>query len=482
MTVPLRLRRLLATALPAVLLVALAACDNAAYPNSVFHSHTETNRDVGYLFRILIEFGTLVFIFVEGILLYAIWRFRRRSEDDRPEHVHGNTTLEILWTAIPALILLFIAVPTVRTIFRTQAKASSDALQVEVIGHQWWWEFRYPQYKIVTANELYLPVGRKVNFSLKSADVLHSFSIPQLSGKRDLITNHTNYLWFTPDSIGETAVNGMCAEYCGSSHANMRFKTFTVTPANFASWVKHQQSPAAFGAVAAPAAAAALPGAPSAAPGAVATATGPGASPAQIATSASSTPTAGGAATIPSRAPEDPVVTKGRNGPGMAPIATTPPPVPVTLASTGVEQAGFIAFPREKMPSHTMPKTPLPDGVADWNESIHGDAEKGRAFISSYGGGCAGCHMINGNPTMMGVVGPNLTHVGTRATIAGGLYPNDTKHLALWIRNARYMKPGTYMPTLGAFQRDPVQNITIPKTGLSDQQIADIVAYLQALK
>ena len=90
--------------------------------------------------------------------------------------------------------------------------------------------------------------------------------------------------------------------------------------------------------------------------------------------------------------------------------------------------------------------------------------------------------MINGNPVMMGVVGPNLTHVGSRTTIAGGLYPNDTKHLALWIRNARYMKPGVIMPTLGAFQRDPFTKTTVPKTGLSDQQIADIVAYLQALK
>ena len=478
-----RLRRLLAAALPAVLAVALAACDNAAYPNSVFHSHTETNRDVGYLFRILIELGTIVFIFVEGILLYAIWRYRRRSENDRPEHVHGNTTLEILWTAIPALILLFIAVPTVQTIFRTQAKASSGALQVEVIGHQWWWEFRYPQYNIVTANELYLPVGRTVNFALKSADVLHSFSIPQLSGKRDLITNHTNYLWFTPDSIGETGLNGMCAEFCGSSHANMRFKTFTVTPANFASWVKHQQSPAAFGPVAAPAAAgAAATSAPIAAPGAAAAASGAGASPAQIATSAPNTPVAGGASTVPVRTPEDPVKVKGRNGPGMSPIATTPPPAPVTVGSGSVEQAGFIAFSRANLPSFTVPKTPLPEGVADWNETVKGDAERGRAFVSGYGGGCAGCHMINGNPTMMGVVGPNLTHVGTRTTIAGGLYPNDTKHLALWIRNARYMKPGTLMPTLGAFQRDPIQKITIPKTGLSDQQVADIVAYLQALK
>jgi cytochrome c oxidase subunit II len=434
-----RLRRLVAAALPAVLAVALAACSNAAYPNSVFHNHTEFNREVGYLFKILIWLGTIVFVFVEAILLYAIWKFRRRSENDRPEHVHGNTTLEILWTAIPALILAFIAVPTVQTIFKTQAKAKADALQVEVIGHQWWWEFRYPQYKITTANELYLPVGRTVNFALKSADVLHSFSIPQLGGKRDLITNHTNYLWFTPDSIGESVLNGMCAEYCGASHANMRFKTFTVSPANFESWAKHQQSPAVFGA----AAPAPVPPGPAGAtaPALTANATGP-----QTATTAM---------------------------PGHDMSA---------MAGMTVEQTGFIAVAREKVPAHAVPQTPLPEGMGEWNESLKGDPEKGRAFLAGFGGGCAGCHTIGGVPSMAGVTGPNLTHIGTRTTIAGGLYPNDTKHLALWIRNARYMKPGSYMPTLGAFQRDPIQKMTIPKTGLSDQQIADIVAYLQALK
>src|SRR5215216_1574016 len=195
MPVPSRPRRLLTAALPAIAAVALTAC-SASYPNSIFHRHTEFNRDVSYLFSILIWLGTAVFIFVEAILLYAIFRYRRRSENDRPEHVHGNTTLEIMWTAIPALILVFIAVPTVRTIFRTQAKAVPNALQVEVIGHQWWWEFRYPQFTtrrasgkvdtLIIANELYLPTGRTVNFALKTRDVLHSFWIPRLGGKRDL--------------------------------------------------------------------------------------------------------------------------------------------------------------------------------------------------------------------------------------------------------------------------------------------------------
>jgi cytochrome c oxidase subunit 2 len=446
MPVPSRLRRLLTAALPAVAAVALTAC-NSSYPNSIFHNHTEFNREVGVLFSILIWLGTVVFIFVEGILLYTIFRYRRRSENDRPEHVHGNTTLEILWTAIPALILVFIAVPTVRTIFRTQAKAKADALQVEVVGHQWWWEFRYPQYKITTANELYLPLGRTVNFTLRTNDVLHSFWIPQMGGKRDLISNHPNYLWFTPDSVGEQAWNGFCVEYCGASHANMRFRTFTVTPDQFASWAAHQASPAAFGAVAPPGAAA-PPAAPAAVPGGAPAATQP------ATTNSAAAPASSTAQQVAAAAPA--------------------PPTPT------VQQAGFVSFPRERMPAHTVPRTPLPAALR-YNDALVGDAERGRAFLSTGGGGCMGCHMINGNPVMMGIVGPNLTHVATRSTIAGGLFPNDTKHLARWIKNSRAMKPGVVMPTLGKGETDPVTKATLPM-GLTDEQIADVVAYLQALK
>jgi cytochrome c oxidase subunit 2 len=453
MPVPTRLRRLLA-ALPAVLAVALAACSNETYPNSIFSHLTEFNRDIGYLFKILIWLGSFVFVLVEGLLLYAIWRYRRRSDNDRPEHVHGNTTLEILWTAIPALILAFIAVPTVQTIFKTQDKAKSDALQVEVIGHQWWWEFRYPQYNFVTANELYLPVGRTANFSLKSADVLHSFSMPRLGGKRDLITNHENFLWMTPDSVGETALNGFCAEYCGRSHANMRLKVFVVTPANFESWVQNQQKPAAFGAVATPAQPAA-PGASGSLPA--------GATPAQL----------------PPR-PGQPAATANQAQVAAGAMAAMPGHDMSAMAAP-VQQAGFISFPHDKLPDYVKPHTPLPAGMT-WNESIKGDADRGRDFMTKGGGACLGCHTIKGNPSMMGVVGPNLTHVASRTTIGAGLYPNDTEHLALWIKNARYMKDGSTMPTLGAFQRDPITKTTVPQTGLSDQQIADIVAYLQALK
>ena len=247
--------RRLPTAALTVALALLSGC--VQNPNSIFHSRTEFNRDVGSLFELLIWLGTAVFVFTEVLLVYTLWKYRSRPDKPRqPEQVHGNTKLEILWTIIPAVVLAVIAVPTVRVIFKTQAPAAANALQVEVIGRQWWWEFRYPQYNIVTANELYLPLGRTVNFALKTQDVIHSFWVPALGGKRDLINNRTNYLWFTPDSTTESAFNGFCAEYCGISHANMRFRTFVVSPEEFDSWAAHQQTPARYS-MAAPAAPAA---------------------------------------------------------------------------------------------------------------------------------------------------------------------------------------------------------------------------------
>src|SRR5579862_2084485 len=181
----------------AAAMLALAACATK-YPNSTFDNTTDFNTDIHALWDRLLMLGTIVFVFVEGLLLYTIIRYRRREGAPLPKPVHGHAGLEITWTIVPALILAMIAVPTVKTIFKTEAKAPAGSLEVQVIGHQWWWEFRYPQYGVVTANELYLPAGRTANFSLQSRDVLHSFWTPELGGKRDLITNHTNYIWYTP--------------------------------------------------------------------------------------------------------------------------------------------------------------------------------------------------------------------------------------------------------------------------------------------
>jgi cytochrome c oxidase subunit 2 len=444
-------------ALTVALALLLAACGQDKYPDSIFHQRTDFNRDVDFLFKILIYAGTGVFIFVEGILVLTLIRFRRRPNQPEPKHVHGNTVLEITWTVIPLLILIVIAIPTVRTIFKTQATARSDALQVEVIGHQWWWEFRYPQFTmagangrvdtVVTANELYLPIGRTVNFTLKSRDVIHSFWVPALAGKRDVVSNHTNYLWYTPDSSGMNVWNGACVEYCGTSHANMRFKAFTVSEADFNSWIAHQQTMAQ---TIAPAAA------PTGTPGAVAQ-------------NPAGAPPVGGA---PARAPSSPAA----NAAGVG--------VPASPANAAMQvaQAGFVSFPRDKMPAYTVPQTPLPVGLAfDDNALPGGNAASGEKLVTT--GMCIACHAIRGVPTMVAIVGPNLTHLASRTTIAGGIYPNDPRHLARWVKNANAMKPGVTMPTFGLGEYDPVTlKGPVKLGGFTDQQIADIVAYLQSLK
>jgi cytochrome c oxidase subunit 2 len=421
-----RPRRLAALTLLGAATLGLAAC-GGDYPNSTFARTTEFNTAIDRLFDTLLVWGTIVFVGVEAALVYTILRYRRKPGAGVPAQVHGNTALEITWTVIPAVILLFIAVPTVKTIFQTQAKAAPDALQVEVIGHQWWWEFRYPQYGVTTANELYLPAGRTVNFQLRTLDVLHSFWIPSLGGKRDLISNRTNYLWFTPDStLTEAAWNGFCAEFCGPSHGNMRFRAFTVAPADFARWVAHQKQPALFPVAAAPA-----------------------------------------VAPVPS-------------GAGSAPqLAAAPAPDSASAAAP----VPVYAFPRERLSAypHVVPATPIPAGLSfDEGTLAAGDAARGEQLYSR--SSCIGCHVITGNRMSMGQVGPNLTHLATRHTIAGGLYPNDAKHLAYWIKNAPHLKPGSLMPTLGKGLTDPVRKNVVTAGGLTDAEIADIVAYLQALR
>lgn len=475
-------RRVLTEApLLVALLVFCASCVEP-FPNSIFTRYTEFNRDIAYLFQILIWLGTLVFVFVEVLLVYAIVRFRRRKGAPEPKQVHGNTTLEILWTIIPAIVLVFIAVPTVRTIFRTQAKPIEGALDVIVIGHQWWWEFRYPQYTavrpgttpgqagrvdtLVTANDLYLPLGRTVNFALRSPNVAHSFWIPQLAGKRDLIPNHTNYIWFTPDSAAVSVWNGFCAEYCGASHANMKFRAFTVSQQDFEAWARHQLSPAVFD----PGPPAPVPGGPTIPPlptgGAAAP---PAASPAPG--QAAGGATAAAAPVIPGAPPAPPQ--------GTVPGATLPPAA--TASMVGRQGAvPFIGFAREQLPPHAVPQTPIPRGL-EFADNLAGDATRGARLFAGGAGACIGCHAVRGVPTALGVIGPNLTHFGSRSTIAAGMYPNEPAYLARWLKNARAMKPGVVMPALGRGEYDPVtkQRLTF---GLEDQQVADLVAYLQSLK
>jgi cytochrome c oxidase subunit 2 len=253
--------------------------------------------------------------------------------------VHGHTALEIGWTIAPALILVFIAVPTIRSIFRSTGEPPAGALHVEVVGHQWWWEFRYPELGITTANELWVPVNRPVALAMTTADVIHSFWIPKLAGKRDVIAGRINRIAFTADSVGEFL--GQCAEFCGESHANMRLRVMVATDSGFRAWAVRQ---------------------------------------------------------------------------GTAPA-------------------------------------PLDSGSAAW---------QGRQVFAR--SACIGCHTMEDVPVARAQIGPNLSHVGSRATIGSGLFPNDTEHLRRWVADAPAMKPGALMPPMV----------------LSDEDLDAIVAYLQS--
>ena len=175
-------------------------------------------------------------------LLVVLVRFRARPDETTlPRQVRGHTALEIAWTFGPALALLVIAIPTIQIVFRTQSTAMpSDALEVHVRGWQWWWEFRYPQLEVVTANEVHLPAGRRIVLKLDGPDVIHSFWIPHLGGKRDAIPGRLNQITLTPDRPGEYW--GQCAEFCGASHANMGMRAIVQTPGDFERWVAQQRA------------------------------------------------------------------------------------------------------------------------------------------------------------------------------------------------------------------------------------------------
>jgi cytochrome c oxidase subunit 2 len=472
-----RLRRLASYLFVAALVVAAVSC-NEAHPNSTLQPHSDLGREIDFLWNRLLFLGTIVFVLVEGALVYVVFKYRRRENQPTPPQTHGSTKLEIAWTLIPAVILVFIAVPTVKTIFITQAAAAPGSLNIDVTGHQWWWEFKYPDLGVTTANEIYLPVGRTVNFRLRSADVIHSFWTPQLGGKRDVVTNRTNYIWYTPDTaIAGNVWNGFCVEYCGASHANMRFRVFTVSQQQFDSWVAGQKMPARFGAVT-PAAPTTAPNAPTNAAPAMSTPTGPNA-PSQAAQAAAPSIAKQSSGTGPAGG-NQPAIARGQS-PGANPGARTgDAATAVPAPSPGAIEAGYI-FPRDKIPEYAVPHAPVPSDLK-FTAGLTGNAARGKQIFS--GAACIGCHSIAGNPIAMGVLGPNLTHVGSRSTIAAGRYPNAAAYLALWIKNARKMKPEVLMPTLGLDEYDPVlkAKVTSANGGLSDQQIADIVAYLTALK
>ena len=311
--------------------------DSTARQTTVFPSGDYAQQILD-LYQLIFWMAVVVFVGVEGFLLYAILRFRRRRDDEMPAQVHGNMRLEVAWTVLPSIVLLIIAIPTIGTIFATDAIPEKIGQHVVVTGHQWWWEFEYKDLGFVTANEVHLPLGQAVELDLRSADIVHSFWIPKMGGKSDVFPARTNRLFFTPKETGE--FYGQCVEFCGTQHANMRMRLFVHSQADFDEWVRSQRQDAA---------------------------------------------------------QPEPAVAQGA-----------------------------------------------------------------QAFQTR---GCPACHTIRGT-IAQGKIGPDLTHVGGRKTIAAGIMDNTPQNLERWIRDPQAMKVGNKM-------------IALP---MADADRQAIVAYLQSLK
>jgi cytochrome c oxidase subunit 2 len=234
-------RAALVLAVSAALLLVASGCGTET-PQTAFNPRSEYANDGLDLFMLTLWLGLAIGGVVEVVLILVAIRYRRRAGDRLPPQIHGSTIIEVLWTTGPVLVVGLILFATLPVIFRTQAPAPASAMDVEVIGHQFWWEFQYPNANVVTANELHLPVGQTVNLLLHSDDVIHSFWIPALGGKRDAFPGHTNYIWMTPNSTGDFP--GQCYQLCGYSHGNMRERAIIQSPADFQGWLTSQQAPA----------------------------------------------------------------------------------------------------------------------------------------------------------------------------------------------------------------------------------------------
>ncbi len=319
-------------------LIAVVAC---SAPQTTLEPASNTTESVDGVYRFIFWLAGAVFVIILGIVLVFSIVFRERPGREAKQF-HGNTRLEIVWTLIPVLIVVAMAVPTFSVIVDTTGDPPEGSLVIEATGRQWWFEFEYPEYGITTANELHVPVGRSISVNLFSEDVIHSFWSPRLFGKVDMVPGHGNNLFFTPNADAARAEPylGQCAEFCGTSHANMRFRVFVDTQEDFEVWVAAQQA----------------------------------------------------------------------------------------------------------------------DAVTD--AAVAAGAE---VYATS---ACIGCHTLQG--VSSGVIGPNLTHIGGRSTIASGLMDNTDANLRRWISDPPEAKPGAKMPAFEGL--------------LSERQIGDLAAYLLSLK
>jgi cytochrome c oxidase subunit 2 len=210
-------------------------------PQTSLVPRSDLTRAIQGVYGVIAWVSLVIGVLVLGLIAWILLRFRERPGAALPEQVRGHSLLEIAWTVAPALVLLVIAVPTIQVVFRTQAPASPGALAIEVVGKQWWWEFRYPSLGVVTANELHVPAGRPVALTLVGWDVIHSLWVPQVAAKRDVTPGRLNRITFTADTPG--TYWGQCAEFCGTAHADMTLRVMVDSPEAFDRWVQAQLAP-----------------------------------------------------------------------------------------------------------------------------------------------------------------------------------------------------------------------------------------------
>lgn len=351
-------------------------------PQSTFDTKGPVAASQLHVFYITLWVTLAIFVIVAGVLAYATLKFKARSSDDEhaepPPQGHGNPLVELSLIGASILALVVIAVPTLKAIWYTYEvppEERANAYEITATGYQWWFRFEYPQEMapqafggeapLVLANELVIPAGRPVHIELRTVDVIHSFWVPKLAGKVDMMPNRGNHLWLKADEPGYFW--GQCAEYCGQSHAVMRFRVIALGEAEFNTWLANQKQMAR-------------------------------------------------AVTAPADAP-----------------------LPTNLPSYG-------AF-KENQPGWTEEFDA--DPLNNWRSQQQINAgespaliAQGRKYFSE--NRCSGCHTVRGHEGV-GVVGPDLTHVGARTTIAAGLLENNDENLYRWITEPNRVKPGNYM-------------------------------------
>lgn len=355
----------------------------------------------------------VIFLLVGGALAYATLKFRARGGEEEqaapPEQSHGNPLVEISLIAASVFALVIIAVPTLRAIwydYDVPAAEKADAFQITATGFQWWWKFEYPTEQtapdkdgnrgiVTTANEMVIPAGRPVRIELRTMDVIHSFWVPKLAGKVDMMPNRPNHMWLQADHPGYYW--GQCAQYCGDSHAVMRFRVIALDAKEFAAWLENQKE---------------------------------------------------NARTVS--------VAQGERIEKARPV----------FASWKPNQTGFPTGDRlDVSPLDAWRAKQFPE--KDEDPAL---IARGRHLFQVKT--CAGCHNVRGQEGV-GIAYPDLTHVGARTTIAGGLLENNTENLTRWITNPGVVKPGNKMWADGYLKNN---------IHLTPDDVAALVAYVQSLK